>query len=301
MVGVDFGGTRIKAGVVDGGAIVRSEAIPTRGAPSELLDAIAALVKSLDPKPPSLGVAIPGECDASGRVIRMPNVKGFEGVPIASELEKRLGCRVAVENDATTASLGELLFGHGREHGSFLMVTLGTGVGGGVVIERRVRRGKNGFGGEIGHVPIDKRPDAPQCGCGQRGCVEAFAGTGALLARYRELGGAAKEPRDIANAAHAGEERAKKVFEEMGDALGFMLTSVQNILDLDAIVFSGGISASFDLVEPALRSRLRARAHAKPLGEVPLLVSQLADRAGIVGAAHLLARAESPWYEAAPR
>ncbi len=301
MVGVDFGGTRIKAGVVDGGAIVRSEAIPTRGAPSEVLDAIAVLVKSLDPKPPSLGVAIPGECDASGRCIRMPNVKGFEGVPIASELEKRLGCRVAVENDATTASLGELLFGHGREHGSFLMVTLGTGVGGGVVIERRVRRGKNGFGGEIGHVPIDKRPDAPPCGCGQRGCVEAFAGTNALLARYRELGGTANEPRDIANAAHAGDERAKKVFEEMGDALGFMLTSVQNILDLDAIVFSGGISASFDLVEPALRNRLRARAHAKPLGEVPLLVSQLADRAGIVGAAHLLARAESPWYEAAPR
>src|SRR5207248_4431227 len=111
----------------------------------------------------------------------------------------------------------------------------------------------------------------PKCGCGLRGCVEAFAGTGAILARFRELGGTAKEPRDIANAARDGDERARRVFDDMGDALGFMITSAQNILDLDAIVFSGGISASFDLIEPSLRKRVRARAHAKPLGEVPLL------------------------------
>jgi glucokinase len=283
---------------VDGGAIAKSEAIPTRGSPREVLDAIAGLVKSLDDKPTQVGVAIPGECDDSGRCYRLPNVPGFEDVAIGAELEKRIGCRVAVENDATTAALGELAFGHG--HASFLMVTLGTGIGGGLVVERRVRRGKNGFGGEIGHVPIDRRDDAPKCGCGLRGCVEAFAGTAALLAHFRELGGDAKEPRDIARAAHDGDERARRVFEDMGDALGFMLTSVQNVLDLDAIVFSGGISASFDLVEPSLRRRLRARAHAKPLGEVLLQVSPLADRAGIVGAAHLLSRPESPWYEAAP-
>jgi glucokinase len=298
LVGVDFGGTRIKAGVVDGGAIVKSEAIATRGSPSEVLDAIAALVKSLEPTAKQVGVAIPGECDDRGRCYRLPNVHGFEGVSIGEELGARLGCRVAVENDATSAALGELAFGHGRA--SFLMVTLGTGVGGGVVIDRRVRRGANGFGGEIGHVPIDRRDDAPKCGCGLRGCVEAFAGTAAILARFRELGGDAKEPRDLAKAARDGDANARRVWNEMGDALGFMLTSVQNVLDLDAIVFSGGISASFDLIEPSLRERLRARAHAKPLGDIPLLVSPLANQAGIVGAAHLLSRPESPWYEAAP-
>jgi len=311
MIGVDFGGTRIKAGVVDGSTLVKSAAIPTRGTPSELLDAIATLVKSVagsaeggtarfgrDSSPSQVGVAFPGECDDRGRVYRLPNVPGFEGVALADELRARLGCRVAVENDATTAALGELAFGHGKA--SFLMVTLGTGVGGGVVIDRRVRRGANGFGGEIGHVPIDKRDDAPKCGCGLRGCVEAFAGTAAILARFRALGGEAKEPRDLAKAARDGDANARRVWNEMGDALGFMLTSVQNVLDLDAIVFAGGISASFDLIEPSLRERLRARAHAKPLGEVPLLVSPIADRAGIVGAAHLLSRPESPWYEAAP-
>ena len=298
LVGVDFGGTRIKAGVVRDSTLVKSEAIPTRGSPTELLDAIAGLVKSLDASPSRVGVAFPGECDDRGCVYRLPNVRGFEGIALGAELEKRLGCRVAIENDATSAALGELAFGHGRS--SFLMVTLGTGVGGGVVIDRRVRRGANGFGGEIGHVPIDKREDAPKCGCGQRGCVEAFAGTAAILARFRELGGEANEPKDLARAARDGDDKARRVWSEMGDALGFMLTSVQNVLDLDAIVFAGGISASFDLIEPSLRERLRKRAHAKPLGEVPLLVSPIADRAGIVGAAHLLSRPESPWYEAAP-
>src|SRR5262249_43197023 len=143
----------------------------------------------------------------------------------------------------TTAALGDLVYGHGKS--SFLMVTLGTGIGGGVVIDRKVRRGANGFGGEIGHVPIDRRDDAPKCGCGLRGCVEAFAGTAALLARFKELGGRdAKEPKDLARAAREGDASARRVWNEMGDALGFMLTSVQNVLDLDAIVFSGGISAS---------------------------------------------------------
>jgi len=287
MIGIDFGGTRIKGGVVEGGSVLRSDSIETRGTPPELLDAIAALVKQLDPRPASVGVAIPGECDATGRCYRLPNVPGFEGVPIAEELSRRLGCEVGVENDATTAALGESLFGHGREHASFVMVTLGTGIGGGVVIDRRLLRGAHGFGGEIGHVPIDRSPSAPLCGCGLRGCVEAFAGTHALLARFRALGGAAAEVRDVAVAASAGDERAKRVFDEMGDALAWMLTSVQNTLDLDAIVFSGGVAKSFDLVEPSLRKTLRARAHAKPLGEIPLLVSSLGE-AGIVGAAHLL-------------
>ena len=288
MIGIDFGGTRIKAGVVEGATIVATDSVETRGSPADVLDAIAALAKKLDGQPKSVGVAIPGECDDQGRCYRLPNVPGFEGVPIAAELSRRIGCPVGVENDATTAALGEALFGHGREHASFVMVTLGTGIGGGVVVERRLHRGAHGFGGEIGHVPIDRSPDAPLCGCGLRGCVEAFAGTHALLARYRAAGGVANEILEIATAALGGEERARHVFDEMGGALGWMLTSVQNILDLDAVVFSGGISKSFELIEPGLRRQLRARAHAKPLGEIPLLVSALGDRAGIVGAANLV-------------
>ncbi len=293
LVGVDFGGTRIKAGIVRDGIIERSDAIDTHAGadPRVILDSVAELVRRLSgagATPTSVGVAIPGECDAEGRCYRLPNVPGFDGVPIASELAKRLGCSVVVENDATTAALGEMLHGHGRTYASFVMVTLGTGIGGGVVIDRRVRRGAHGFGGELGHVPIDRAPDAPKCPCGLRGCVEAFAGTSALLRRYAALGGAASNVRDIAEGVSRGEASAKRVFEEMGVALGWMLTAVQNILDLDAIVFSGGVSASFRFIEPSLRHTLRERAHGPPLGEVPLLVSELGERAGIVGAAHLV-------------
>jgi glucokinase len=286
---VDFGGTRIKAGVVEDGRVVRSESTDTPHSVPQVLDAIATLVKRLETRSNLVGVAIPGECDSRGRCHRLPNVPGFEGVGIADELSRRLGTGVSVENDATTAALGESLYGHGRAYASFAMVTLGTGVGGGIVIDGRVRRGTHGFGGELGHVRIDgyRRADGVRCGCGQVGCVEAFAGTAALLARYRELGGKCAEVMDIANAVRDGDERAQRVFEEMGEALAWMLTSVQNVLDLDAIVFAGGISASFDLIEPSLRRTLRERAHAEALGEGPLLASALGANVGIVGAASL--------------
>jgi glucokinase len=292
MIGVDFGGTRIKAGVVDGGAILRSSSTATDAgaAPSHVLDQIAATVRELDPRPAGVGLAIPGEVDATGRCWRLPNVPGFEGVPIAEELGRRLGCRVVVENDATAAALGERLHGHGERYSSFILMTLGTGIGGGVVIDGRVRRGAYGFAGELGHIMLDRSPDSPVCNCGLRGCLEAYAGTKALLQRYSELGGTALEVRDIADAARRGERAGLEVFEMMGGALGQGIANIQNLLDVDAIVFSGGISASFDLLEPCVRGALRARAFAPPLAAVPLLVSELGERAGVVGAAHLVSR-----------
>jgi glucokinase len=289
MIGVDFGGTQIKAGVVEGDTIVRSATGPTPGgaSPATVLDAVARVVQSLELQPTRVGLAIPGEVDAAGRCWRLPNVPGFEGVEIARELSARLGCPVFVENDATSAAYAELLFGHGRQHPSFVMLTLGTGIGGGVVIDGRLRRGRSGFAGEIGHVPIDASESAWPCGCGQRGCLEAYAGSHALLRRFAELGGSGVEVVEIAASARRGESAGIQVFDMMARALGIGLTGIQNVLDLDAIVFSGGISASFDLIEPCLRQTLRERAFARPLGEVPLLVSELGERAGVVGAAHL--------------
>jgi glucokinase len=220
----------------------------------------------------------------------LPNVPGFEGVAIASELRERIGCPVFVENDATAAALGELLHGYGRIHPSFVLMTLGTGIGGGVVLDGAVRRGTYGFAGELGHVMIDRSKDAWPCNCGLHGCLEAYAGTKALLRRNAELGGRAEDVRSIADSARRGERSGLAVFEMMGRALGHAVASIQNLLDLDAIVFSGGISASFDLIEPSVRDALRERAFAPPLARIPLLVSELGDKAGVVGAAHLLDR-----------
>jgi glucokinase len=137
-------------------------------------------------------------------------------------------------------------------------------------------------------VLLDRSPDAWLCNCGLYGCLEAYAGTKALLRRFGELGGSALEVRDIALAARRGERAGIETFEMMGRALGQAVASVQNLLDLDAIVFTGGISASFDLIEPSLRQALQERAFAPPLAAVPLLVSELGDKAVVVGAAHLV-------------
>ena len=289
LIGVDFGGTQVKAGIVLNGDVVRSTATPTRAGSSaaDVLDTIASTVLALSSKPDAVGVAIPGEVNAEGRCWRLPNVPGFEGVYIAEELARRLHCPIAVENDATTAALGERLHGHGREHPSFLMLTLGTGIGGGLVLGHQLYPGANGFAAEVGHMKVDSAADAPVCACGQRGCVEAFAGTQALLREFARYGGHATEVLPIAVSARRGESAGVKTFEMMGTALGRLLANIQNLLDLNAIVFSGGVSASFDLIEPFVRSALHANAFAPPLAEVPLLVSELGERAGVIGAAHL--------------
>lgn len=289
MIGVDLGGTRVKAGIVEQGEVTRSLSVDTgadRG-PDHVLDVIAEAVKKLEAQPLSIGLAIPGGVNPEGKVWRLPNVPGFEGVNVSAELSKRLGCRVVVENDATAAALAELHQGHGRTHMSFVMVTLGTGIGGGVVIDGHLRRGHHGFAGEIGHTPVDRSPSGWPCACGLRGCVESYAGTRGLIRKYSELGGKAEEIRPIAEAARRGEPAACATFEAMGEALGIGLAAIQNTLDLDAIIFTGGISASFDLVESALRASLVKYVFGPPLAQVPLLVSELGDRAGLLGAAYL--------------
>jgi glucokinase len=291
MIAVDFGGTFIKVAEVRGPSIVRSLALPTPRelGPEAVLDTLATGVRSLSRDVSALGVAIPGEVDRQGRCIRLPNVPGFEGWPLAQALSDRLsGAQVVIENDATAAALGELRHGEGAGFENFLLVMLGTGVGGGLVVGGQLVRGANGFAAEIGHIPIDTAPDARLCACGHRGCVESYAGTAGLLTTYAKLGGETTTPRDVALAADAGDEAALSTFESVGEALAKMLTTAQNLLDLDAIIIGGGISAAFHLLEPSIRAGLRARAHAEPLGEVPLRVSRLGEHVGLVGAAELV-------------
>lgn len=292
-VGVDFGGTTLEAGRVDGGRVVARARSPTgAGRPAAaILDAVADLVQGLGAE--RVGVAIPGEVREDGRCWRLPNVPGFEGVPIAAELEGRLRRPVRVENDATAAALGELREGHGLGVGSFLLVTLGTGIGGGLALDGRVRRGRHGFAGEIGHVRIESGVEAWPCGCGRSGCLESRAGTAGILRALREAGGPpAGAVREVAERARSGEAAARAALASAGRALGVGLASIQNVLDLDAVIFSGGVAASLDLLEPSLREGLAEASYAPALSEVPCLTSALGGDAGIIGAAELFGPAE---------
>lgn len=289
-IGIDLGGTRIKVARVDADNILEEHSIPTpKGGPTAVLTAVAEAVKAIDSHPRAVGFAIPGEVDASGKCYRLPNVEGFEGVGIASILEPLLGCPVFVENDGNAAAHGEALFGWGQKYKSFAMVTLGTGIGGGLVLDGKLRPGAHGFAAEIGHIPIDSTADAWPCACGQRGCVESYAGTRGLLRRFKELGGSetVTEVAQVAAAAREGKTSGVQAFQMMADALARCVTTMQNLLDLDAIVFTGGVSQSFDMLLPPLREAVRKSAFAPPLAEVPLVLSELGSKAGVVGSAHL--------------
>jgi glucokinase len=287
-IGIDLGGTRIKVARVEADQIQRELSVDTpTGGPAAVLGAVAETVRQLDPKPVAVGFAIPGEVDAQGNCYRLPNIAGFENVNIESILGPLLGCPICVENDGNAAAHGEALFGLGKQYPSFAMITLGTGIGGGLVIDGRVRTGAHGFAAEIGHIPVVSGDGAWQCGCGQRGCVEAYAGTFGLLRKFHELGGSATEIVTVAESARRGETPGVEAFRMLGEALAQCVTILENLLDLDAIVFTGGISQSFDLFEPVMRAAVRKRAFAKPLAEVPLLISSLGARAGAIGAAHL--------------
>lgn len=283
-IGIDWGGTCIKAAIVDGANVRGFARVDTPVGASAILDAIAGLVRLLDSGAGSIGLAIPGEVRDDGRCWRLPNVPGFEDVNIAAELKQRTGLPVGVENDATAAALAERLYGWGNTYRSFLLVTLGTGVGGGLVLDGQLRRGRSGFAGEIGHVLVSSAPDALVCGCGKRGCMEAYAGTAGLLKAY---GGGAHTIQQI---AEAGGAAAEAVWKQLGAALGSGLGSLNNSLDLDAIVFTGGVANSLEKFEAHIRAAFAQRAFAPPLAEVPLVISKLSEHAGVIGAAHLPAQ-----------
>ena len=294
-MGVDFGGTRIKFASVIGGKIDRLVVLDTpKNNSAALLRSIADGVKAFQAQPVSVGVAIPGEVDEDGICWRLPNVTGFEGVPISRELEKLWGCPVRIENDGTSAALAESKFGYGLQFQDFLVVTLGTGVGGGLVLGGQARRGHLGFAAEIGHILIDRSATAWLCHCGKTGCIESYASTRALLRYYSEAGGSANSVEELARAARDGDAEATESFRRAGKALGMGLCSAQHLLDLDALIFTGGISAAFDLMTDSVREGLRARAFAPPLSELPLLVSELGPHAGVIGAAWLPSHFEGP-------
>lgn len=285
-IGVDFGGTNIKAALVDEANVRGHVSVPTGAdaGPEAVLDNLAAAVKRLGATADTVGVAIPGEVDDMGRCYRLPNVPGFEAYPMRKALQDRLGCKVNIENDATAAALAERLYGWGTQFRSFLLVTLGTGIGGGLVLDGNVRRGRGGFAGEIGHVLVDSTPEAWPCGCGLKGCMEAYAGAKGLLRHDREHGGNAGDVRQIVD---AGGERAARLFEFLGRALGAGLARLNNALDLDALVFTGGVAGSFAAIEPRLREHFAAHSYAVPMAQIPMEVSRLGEHAGVIGAAWL--------------
>lgn len=313
IVGVDIGGTSVKLAVVDlvSGSVLREAAFPTiansTGVPfssSDLAREISGHCRALAPDLSAVGVGVPGGLDLRREIVRNPsNFPNWGEEPLKQHLQSELGEDIAIEidNDANVAALAEARFGaaQGIEH--LLLVTLGTGVGGGLILNGSLYRGATGGAGEFGHVSIDHRGLA--CACGSVGCIEAYLGqrffsqwvsdrlnkqasTESSLRSIIHL--RPLEPRDISEAAENGDRFAREMLAEAGEYLGHALASVVKLLDIRTIVIGGGISAAGNLIFDPARATLRANVF-RHQTDARILPAQLGNRAGVIGAALLAA------------
>lgn len=281
-IGVDIGGTNVRVAAVAVDGTVRDvQRAPTPyGDAARLVTTVAELVDGL---PGPIGVGIAGGITADGALCGAPNL-GLDGVRIGALLADALGRGVTVTNDADAAVWGEHQLGAGRGVDHLVLLTLGTGVGGGAVVDGALLRGATGLAGEFGHIIVDEG-GAP-CPCGNRGCLEAYASGTAMATGDRDA-------REVVAAARGGDQEAVAHLAAVGTWVGVGLASLVAVLDPARIVLGGGAGeAAFDQVAPAAREALAERLFARARRDPPPLVAaELGDRAGVVGAA-LLALAE---------
>jgi glucokinase len=282
-LGVDLGGTNIKAGLCDArGRILRSVSIPTEaglGRDHAIGRIVEAARRVMDGAALG-GIGVPGPLDIGRTVIyRAINLPGWIKVPLPRLLTKALGIPIIMENDANCAGVGEAVAGAGRGASSVALFTLGTGIGGAVVFDGRIWVGANGAAGEFGHMVLD--PKGPRCGCGQRGCLEAFASATGVVRRYRELTGRARTAREIlSDRSPAG----RRVFDETVQALSLGVAAVLHVLHPACVILSGGMAAAPGLL-PALKRAVAKRVFPMYLKGLRIAKGTLGDDAGWLGAA----------------
>lgn len=290
-LGLDLGGTKIEGVVLDAVGRVRwRRRVPTlqgEGGYEAILGRIGALHARLSraagPGEHTLGIGTPGApCPKTG-LLRNSNTLCLNGRPLARDLARRLGRRLALHNDANCFALAEAALGAGRGRRVVFGVILGTGCGGGIVFDGKLWEGRQGIAGEWGHSSID--PAGPACYCGQRGCVETFVSGGGLEKAWRELHGEPAALPAIARAARSGERRAVAFLREAYRRLGRALANVIDILDPDVIVLGGGVSNLPELYSKGV-AEVRARVFNDRL-QTPIVPNELGDSAGVIGAALL--------------
>jgi glucokinase len=300
-VGIDVGGTKCLGVVLDAdGTVIDEQRRPTPNGPDKLVDTLAELARSLGADG-LLGIGVPGLVTRDGVLRAAPNLIDINDFQVGSLLSDALGFEVRVDNDGTCAAAAEWRVGAARGSSDMIMVTLGTGIGGGIIAGGQLIRGANGFTGEIGHMVVD--PDGPPCPCGRRGCWERFASGSGLGRLAREAavgkrlrrvvalaGGDADDVRgeDVQAAAREGDAEALAVIDTFGRWVAIGLVSLANVLDPELFVLGGGLAASSDLYLGPIQHWFTELLYAPHLRPHPALrFAELGERAGAVGAALL--------------
>ena len=290
FLGLDWGGTYIKAGLVNPkGFILKKQVYSSLDLRKpkvfiEKLKSLLADFKGFGIR--AVGIGAPGIIDTKkGFIYYLPNIPGWKNYPLKKILEKHLKLPVAIDNDANVFGLAESRCGAGRKFAQAIFLTLGTGLGGAVVIGHKLLRGRTSAA-ELGHVPVSLEGEL--CGCGASGCIETCVGNSYLLKRYRKLKNKTKvkEVKEIFQKGLAGEKEAIMVWKEFSWALGKFLSGMINVFNPEAIIFGGGVSGAFQLFKPMVLETIKKQAMWPQIRGIKLLRARLKDP-GIVGAGFL--------------
>ncbi len=312
FAGIDLGGTNTSCALAaDDGGILAQQTIPTLSheGPDAVLSRIATtlegMANEMGERPQAAGIGVPGLADrAKGTTLFLPNLATqWRGVAVAPFLGGRIGCPVYLLNDVRIATLGEMTFGLKSNTGTMIFFALGTGIGGGVVVDGKLRLGPLGAAGELGHQTI--LPDGPLCGCGNHGCLEALASGPAITAEgvrlllsgmaprlYVLTNGRVDQvsPKSMAEAAGQGDDAIREAIVRAATYLGIGIANIVTALHPDLVVLGGGVAAIGALLLDTVRTTVRNRVRMFPVDEVSIQASLLGDKAGLYGGVALAMR-----------
>ena len=310
-IGVDIGGTNIKIALVDfEGKIIYSNTTPTRAemgfeagvakikqAIKDLMQETKESAKTIE----AIGFGLPGQIDYKlGMVKNLPNIPGWINIPLGKLIEDEFQIPTKLDNDVRCAALGELNFGAGKGCENLICITIGTGIGSGIVLNGKLVRGASNAAGEIGHIKmtLDK---GPLCGCGDHGCFEAYASgpsivsmakefiSGGKSAKYKEMAtDGIITPYIVAQAALQGDPVSLQIFKQMGEIIGIGLSSVINLLNPEKIIIGGGVADAGEILLEPIRKTIEDRAMPIQKEAVKVVPAQLANAAGVIGASLLI-------------
>jgi len=285
VIGLDLGGTSIKLGrYAATGDCLQTLTVPTPqpATPEAVLQEMVQAIAAINPMEnvAAIGIGTPGPADAAGRVARVAiNLSGWRDVPLAAWVEDKTGLPTVLANDANCAGLGEAWQGSGRPFKDLIVLTLGTGVGGAIILDGELFVGRTGAAGELGLITLD--PAGPPCNSGNRGSLEQHCSVQAVR---RDMG---CEPSKLAAQALMGDDRAIAYWQQYGRHLGAGLASLIYVLTPEAIILSGGISAGADLFLPSTWAEIEQRVLPSSREGLQILTATLGNQAGVAGAARL--------------
>jgi glucokinase len=308
-IGVDLGGTSVKLGIVSQqGKIIKKTAVETKAedGPQSVIGQIKyginILLHNNKFKLHGIGIGSPGTVSIkNGIVENPPNFPGWKKINLGSIITKEFNTKVHVDNDANAAAIGEMIFGAGKNINSFVMITLGTGVGGGIVFNRKIFRGEHGGAGEVGHITIDYKGE--KCNCGSFGCIEAYAGNAYLIRRVKQdLNNYPNSmiwnlisknpdnltPKIINIAAEKGDVFAKSIVKDMGKFLGAAFSSVSNLLDINTFIIGGGVAGFGNPLFSSIKEIMTQRVLTPLRPKIKIIPAKLRNDAGIKGASSLV-------------